>query len=82
MPGAPGVGAEEAATVRKESAAVTTAPKRAERESAMSHPFRRARICGSHGQGRLCALPLSHAHDFAKSSCAGLFEDLGRGFAG
>ncbi|GGY05617.1 hypothetical protein GCM10010510_59520 [Streptomyces anandii JCM 4720] len=82
MPGAPGVGAEEAATVRKESAAVTAAPKRAERDSAMSHPFRRAWISGSHGQGRLCTPPFGHVHDFAKSSCAGFFENLGTGFTG
>lgn len=39
MPSAPGVGAEEAAMTRKEAAAVARAPKRAERESAMSRPF-------------------------------------------
>ncbi|GAA3891287.1 hypothetical protein GCM10022207_68520 [Streptomyces lannensis] len=42
MPSAPGRGAEEAAMARKEAAAVTRTPKRAERESAMSRPFERA----------------------------------------
>ncbi|GGW19694.1 hypothetical protein GCM10018980_23740 [Streptomyces capoamus] len=42
MPGAPGVGAEEAAMTRKEAAAVATAPRRAERESGMVVPFERA----------------------------------------
>ncbi|GHD71894.1 hypothetical protein GCM10010317_081270 [Streptomyces mirabilis] len=44
MPSAPGVGAEEAAMTRKEAAAVARAPKRAERESAMSVPFVRVPI--------------------------------------